>query len=83
MDNLSGKADYYRKGEKKKNKIEVVDVIVDQTELVNESKEIAEALNTLIVKGDALYVKFSKKQLNDMLTALRMAKGDLKKLMEA
>lgn len=82
MDNLSGKVDYYHKDKKKKDSVEVIEVVADKTELQNESKEIAETLNALIVKSDALYAKFSIKELSDTLTTLRMAKDGLKKLTE-
>ena len=81
MDNLSGKADYIHRGEKKKNKVEAAVVVpVDIEKLKLGILEMNVQLMKLMLTADSLYKEFPKKGLNDMSTTLGMAKGSLKKL---
>lgn len=81
MDNLSGKANYYKSSVKKKTEASNdVEVIVDYKRLTNESIEIDDMLKVLIEKTNKLYSDFNKKELHDMLTTLGMANRDLGKL---
>ena len=85
MDNLTGNPNYLV--ERKKNKKNLVEKVVEKTidieEYKRECKKLSEALNELTIAADKLYAEVSKKQLNDFSTSLRMAKGNMKSLLEA
>lgn len=83
MDNLSGTPKYHQRGGKKKTTdVVVAEVIVDTAELYTIAVELKIKLDDMIERNNQLYSKFSKKQLNDFGVTLRMAKGNLKTLLD-
>lgn len=77
MKNLSGKANYDGLFDKKEPKNETIETNIkteiDGIELLN---TIA-SMNTMINRVQELYLKTPKKDLNDALTSLNMARNSL------
>jgi hypothetical protein len=86
MDNLSGNPNYFKSTDKKSKKTtepDVAVVVVDYADLKKRGTEIQQSLQELRLTTGDLYIKFSKKELGDLITSFEMANRDILKLLNS